>query len=840
MNLPRSDLALAAAAPSRRWVPLVAGLALLLAVLVALVSLGLRERERDEERALDRSELMARVLADSATRSVEAAALAAATLGELLGRGIAPEGAEMRTALEQALVSLPFLRGIGLVDAQGTVVGSSVPAEVGLQLRLAALGAAPAPGQDRLGPLVPARSLLDLEVGSARPPAPAGVGFLPLVRGVALRNGMRLSVVAQINPQAFTTQQQLLLNDPNADAALVSYDGRLIAATPGVQRQPGDVLTQLQPFTRFLPRLEQGRWEGEGLRNGPQLAAFRTSASRPLLVLVETSEDAVRAQAQGRERGLAGAALVAVVLIGAMSLLWWRYILTREAARRELDRAQAEVARSERALSITIKSLQELIFRTDAQGRLSFVNERWTAITGLEASSAIGTRLADRAPEGERAAVQALFADRADGQMRRDQVLLVDVTGAERCFEVAVMPLQQEGRLVGFAGSAVDVTARTVAQRALQAQLAFTRQLMESSPLPMSVVDTQRHYLLVNRAWEEFTGRPRSEAVGQRVGSHLPQPQQAMHEDRDRQLLATGQSQRYEAVVPHRDGTLRDVVVNKMLLPGDDGQTLGVLSVIVDVTEFRNAERATREARDAAESSLRAKTEFIANISHELRTPLQSIIGFSELGQMRSREQVRLAAMFQDIHGAGQRMLGLVNDLLDLAKIESNMGTVHLERSDLRPMVQAVARELEPLLLQRALVLDLRLPAQPLLGKVDTLRLAQVLRNVLANAIKFSPAGGRVELLAECCDEDDTLHIAVSDRGPGVPAAELESIFEPFVQSSQTKDGSGGTGLGLAICRKIVQAHGGRIEAANRAGGGAVFHLHLPAGGTAATRPAPL
>ncbi len=824
---------------SRRWVPLAAGALLLLAVLAALLLLGLHERRQDETRALDRSELMARVLADSATRNVEAAALAAATLAELLARGVAADSPEMRAALAQTLVNLPFLRGIGLVDSLGQVIGSNVPAEVGQTVRIDALGVLPDNGRDRLGPVVSARSLSDLDASRPAAAAPAGVGFLPLLRRVAMPQGGPLLVVVQINPQAFATFQQLLLNDKQFDAALVSYEGRLVAATSGVLRQAGESLTPLPPFSQFLPRLEQGRWQGDGLRTGVQLGAFRTSASRPLLVIVETGLDAVQAQGRARERGLALAALVAASLIVGSSLLWLRYILAREATRRELDRAQHEVARSERALSITIKSLQELIFRSDAQGRLNFVNERWTAITGLEPGSALGTTLADRAPAAEKAAVQALFAEHTDSSLRRAQVVLVDVAGEERWFDVAVMPLQQEGRLVGFAGSAIDVTARTVAQRALQAQLAFTGQLMEVSPLPKSVVDVQRRYVVVNRAWEDFTGRQRSDVVGRPVGSHLPADQQALHEAQDQRMLASGQPQRYEAVVQHRDGTPRDVVINKLLLPGADGQPLGILSVIVDVTEFRNAERATREARDAAESNLRAKSEFIANISHELRTPLQSIIGFSELGQMRSREQARLAAMFQDIHGAGQRMLGLVNDLLDLAKIESNMGTVHLERSDLRPLLQAVVRELGPLLLQRGLQANMQLPGTPLLAKVDTLRLAQVLRNLLANAIKFSPPQGVIDVLAERYD-DDELCIRVADRGPGVPEAELEAIFEPFVQSSQTKDGSGGTGLGLAICRKIVHAHGGSITADNRPGGGAVFSVWLPAGGTAPTRPAPL
>jgi signal transduction histidine kinase len=206
---------------------------------------------------------------------------------------------------------------------------------------------------------------------------------------------------------------------------------------------------------------------------------------------------------------------------------------------------------------------------------------------------------------------------------------------------------------------------------------------------------------------------------------------------------------------------------------------------------------------------------------------------------VRGRAHERLAAMFGDIHTSGQRMLKLVNDLLDVSKIESTIGTIHLERADLRGLAREVLRELEPQLLTRGLAIDLDLAEYPVLAKVDPPRMQQVLRNVLANAIKFSPSGVRIRLWAGYNDRGEPA-LSVHDRGPGIPESELESIFEAFVQSTRTKDGSGGTGLGLAITRKIVQAHGGRIHAENAPEGGAVFHIVLPARGAVETQPMPL
>jgi len=274
-------------------------------------------------------------------------------------------------------------------------------------------------------------------------------------------------------------------------------------------------------------------------------------------------------------------------------------------------------------------------------------------------------------------------------------------------------------------------------------------------------------------------------------------------------------------------GRQRDMLINKSLVPDGRGGIVGVLSTLVDVSEIRAAERITREAAEAAQEASRAKNEFVANMSHELRTPLQSILGFSELGQLKSQDHPRLNVMFTDIQNAGQRMLALVNDLLDVAKIESAVGTFELERCDLRALVRQVAHELDPLLAKRAIRLQMVLDEMPLLARLDPVRIQQVIRNLVANAIKFSPEGGVITITAGF-GTDDGLHLSVADQGPGIPPAELEAIFEAFVQSTVTKDGAGGTGLGLAIARKIVEVHGGRIYAENRAEGGAVFHITLP------------
>ena len=197
-------------------------------------------------------------------------------------------------------------------------------------------------------------------------------------------------------------------------------------------------------------------------------------------------------------------------------------------------------------------------------------------------------------------------------------------------------------------------------------------------------------------------------------------------------------------------------------------------------------------------------------------------------GADRAPEGSRVRDMFNAVHAGGQRMLTLVETLLDLSRMDATIGRTELREVDLRPLLQEVLVELEPLAAPRRVRLRGPAPGVPLMAHADPFRLQQVLRNVLANALRFAPPDTEVAL--EALEEPASgMHlIRVRDQGPGIPDDELESIFEPFVQSTRTKDGSGGTGLGLAICRKIMSAHHGSIRARHAEGGGAAFEIRLP------------
>jgi PAS domain S-box-containing protein len=257
-------------------------------------------------------------------------------------------------------------------------------------------------------------------------------------------------------------------------------------------------------------------------------------------------------------------------------------------------------------------------------------------------------------------------------------------------------------------------------------------------------------------------------------------------------------------------------------------------------------EERTREltlAMEAAERANRAKSEFLANMSHELRTPMHAILSFARLGAERagSAPPDKLQQYFVRVEQSGERLLALLDDLLDLSKLEAGKMRYDMADADVAALVRGAVEEYAELVRTRGLTVEIE-AAAGLQAWCDSTRIGQVVRNLLSNAIKFSPPGGRIAVALESARHAGRAAVAVSvsDEGAGIPEAELERVFDKFVQSSKTRSGAGGTGLGLAICRQIVEDHGGRIWASGNAPRGARVVFLLPRSAPAAAAEAGL
>jgi signal transduction histidine kinase len=243
--------------------------------------------------------------------------------------------------------------------------------------------------------------------------------------------------------------------------------------------------------------------------------------------------------------------------------------------------------------------------------------------------------------------------------------------------------------------------------------------------------------------------------------------------------------------------------------------------------------RLFREIADKSrqlEVASRHKSEFLANMSHELRTPLNAIIGFSEVlnermfGELNDKQEEYL----KDIHASGQHLLSLINDILDLSKVEAGRMELELSDFDLPMAIDNALTLVRERASRRGVTLQLTVGERVGAIRGDERKLKQVLLNLLSNAIKFTPEGGRIEVGA--AREDGAVEVSVSDTGVGIAPEDLEAVFEEFRQVGASAAKQEGTGLGLALSRKFIELHGGTIRVTSDVGAGSTFTFRLPAG----------
>jgi len=252
--------------------------------------------------------------------------------------------------------------------------------------------------------------------------------------------------------------------------------------------------------------------------------------------------------------------------------------------------------------------------------------------------------------------------------------------------------------------------------------------------------------------------------------------------------------------------------------------------------ELKNSTEAALKAKEAAISANQAKTNFLSNISHELRTPMHAILSYSKFGvdKIDKIDKTKTVEYFTHILSSGERLLKLINGILDIAGMESGKIIMVFKEHDVMKVLQQCAAELEVLRAKKKITFNIIQSATSTLVDIDEERINQVMINVLGNAIKFTSEGTKIEA---CFSDADlvikgknvkALKISIKDEGIGIPESELERIFDQFVQSSATATGAGGTGLGLSISKSIVGEHLGKIWASNNAGLGATISILLP------------
>ncbi len=388
--------------------------------------------------------------------------------------------------------------------------------------------------------------------------------------------------------------------------------------------------------------------------------------------------------------------------------------------------------------------------------------------------------------------------------------------GEEFPVEISLSPLDTEqGQMVMSAVR--DLTDRKRAEQKF-------RGLLESAPDAMVIVRSDGRIALVNSQAERLFGYPREELLGQPVEMLVPLRYRGRHEDHRSAFFGQPRARSMGAGLElyglRRDGSEFPVEISLSPLETEEGMFIS--SAIRDATERRNFERSLQEAS-------RLKSEFLANMSHELRTPLNGIIGFSELlidekpGPVNAKQREYLT----DVLTSGRHLLRLINDVLDLSKIEAGRMDLVPEAFDVAHAIEEVCGVMSPLAARKGISLNLETGRSSGTVTLDRQRFVQVLYNLLSNAVKFTDDGGTVRIEARV--ESGRLRLAVQDTGIGIRAEELAKLFVAFQQiDSGTARRYEGTGLGLALTKRLIALQGGSIDVRSEPGRGSTFSVALP------------
>ncbi len=397
---------------------------------------------------------------------------------------------------------------------------------------------------------------------------------------------------------------------------------------------------------------------------------------------------------------------------------------------------------------------------------------------------------------------------------------------------VSVTALRDEqGEIIGYLLIGTDNTARkqVEAERMLldqrvRDQQFYTRSLIESNIDALITTDPRGIITDVNKQMEALTGCTRDELIGAPFKGYFTDPERA--EAGIKLVLGEGKVTDYELTARARDGKETVVSYNASTFHDRDRKLQGVFAAARDVTERKRYEESLQQAN-------RAKSVFLANMSHELRTPLNAIMGYSEMLQEDAVEQKLdgFGADLEKINGAGRHLLALINDILDLSKIEAGKMELFLESFDVASMIDEVASTIRPMVEKNANTLHIERAADLGAMHADQIKVRQGLFNLLSNAAKFTHEGSiTLQVEREVMESSEWIVFRVTDTGIGLSAEQTGKLFQDFTQAdASTTRRFGGTGLGLALTRRFCQIMGGDVTVHSFPGEGSVFTIKLPA-----------
>ncbi|HNJ12634.1 MAG TPA: PAS domain S-box protein, partial [Anaerolineales bacterium] len=517
------------------------------------------------------------------------------------------------------------------------------------------------------------------------------------------------------------------------------------------------------------------------------------------------------------------------------------------------DRKLAEIAlrESEEKYRGLMESLDNIIATMDYDGRFFYVNDKAADALGNKTNEIIGKTVFDLFPDE----VSASLMENIRIAIQEDRGVLMEsknlVRGEFRWYRTMIQPIHDvQGKVLHVLTNSTDIHDLKMAQHDLQElnntleervqiRTAEVQDLYDNAPNGYHSLDADGALVMINQTELNWLGYTRHEVLGKmKFRDLLGSENSSMFDGIFSQFVTSGKIADQTLSLIRKDGSQLPVLLNAYAIYDEYGNFTTSRCTITDITERVKIENALRESRDqlsaanvSLEKAARLKDEFLASMSHELRTPLTGVLGLSEALQLNAygelnEKQLRTVKAIEE---SGRHLLELINDILDLSKIEAGKLDMQFTSFSINDICQASLQLIKGMANQKRQNIHFTPPTKPIMLNADPRRIKQILVNLLSNAVKFTPEHGELGLVVEVNPADENISMAVWDKGIGIKTENIQKLFKPFTQidSSLAREYSG-TGLGLSLAHRLVELHGGRIELESVFGEGSRFTVILP------------
>ncbi len=501
----------------------------------------------------------------------------------------------------------------------------------------------------------------------------------------------------------------------------------------------------------------------------------------------------------------------------------------------EQKRAEKALNDSEAYLKAFIEHLPAAVFLKDLDTRYIYVNQTfrdWYCVTNKEIIGStvydhLDKKFADWVTKQEEQALK-------EGRSSTNEYQQTLPDGIARTVLVTRFPvIDMDGKSIGISGFIMDMTRYYEAQKELELKTDLYTALLDHLPNGVNAKDNDGRYILANRQLQAWRGMTTNNFIGKTAHELFNDPPN-LNDARDAQeekVLKTRAASTREEWRQAPDGVARFFEWIKFPVLDKDDKLIAIGTIGTDLTGRKAVEQHLRAAKETAELANRAKSDFLAHMSHELRTPLNAVIGFSQLmmaetfGKLGHHNYHDYA---KDIFGAGNHLLNVISDILDISKIEAGELDLEIGEVDVGLLMASSFKMMRSRADDAGLTLTLKLPRNLPLFSGDELRLRQILLNLLSNSVKFTRPGGTITVAVHQ-DKDGAMDWEISDTGIGIPKADIARVLKPFEQARQGFELSHeGTGLGLYLTQTLVELHGGKLSLSSEINKGTTVLIHFP------------